>query len=142
MNFKRLRRAVTCLVVLCACRILFTASAFALSDSTTAKFIWSLISSKKYQPYSDRRLAVVYNFKVYDNEGATEISTTPQKLYIQVYNGSTLVQSKDHCTHTSWSSTDSFGSLSVTVWYKFNLKNGTQTAYISGPVKFQGGAHQ
>lgn len=121
-------------------------SSLALTDTTTATFIWSIDSRYKYQPDSDRRLSTSFSLRVYDNEGATELSTKPQSFSIKLYDGSTVVNSSNRGTNTYWNSSVSFGgiqgTLSAAKWYRFSYVNNTMTAYISGTARFTGAAHQ
>ena len=75
-------------------------TSLALADTATATFIWSIDSRYKYQPDSDRRLSTSFSLRVYDNEGATALSTKPQSFSMKLYDGSTVVNSSNRGTNT------------------------------------------
>ena len=82
-------------------------SSLALTDTTTATFIWSIDSRYKYQPDSDRRLSTSFLLREYDKT----------------------------CWNRSVSFDGMQGTLSAAKWYRVSYVNNTTTAYISGTLE-------
>lgn len=135
---KSFRRIIFSSFLVILLSISFGAS-LALTDAATATFIGSVDSRYKYLPDSDRRLSTSFSLRVYDNEGATELSMKPQCFSIKLYDGSTVVNSANMGTNTCWNRSVSFdgtqGTLSAAKWYRVSYVNNTTTAYISGTLE-------